>query len=137
MAAIDKKQLPIAKDTDIGGQYPPATTSHSQTVPQNVQVVLTNVQPPPKSVIEAYLLSIPPLGLLGIHHFYLKRPGWGALYLFTLGLLGMGMVADWFRMACLVKEANKRIYEGEGKLHKKLTSDAYILWLPPFGLLGE
>lgn len=46
-----------------------------------------------------------------MHYFYLNRPAWGFLYLFTLGLLGIGWLVDLFRMPCLVSEANKIIEE--------------------------
>lgn len=38
---------------------------------------------------DAYLLWFP-LGLLGFHHFYLKRPVWGVMYMLTLGLFSFG-----------------------------------------------
>ena len=34
------------------------------------------------------------LGLLGVHRFYVGKIGTGLLYLFTGGLLGFGVVAD-------------------------------------------
>ena len=118
----------------------PATISvtqqqHEQPTDRNkVKVVIASVKPSQKSVLDAYILGIP-LGFLGAHHFYLRRPGWGVLYLLTFGLLGVGWVADWFRMACLVAETNRRLV-GEKPTQRKLLSDAYILWFP-FGLIGE
>ncbi|WAR08905.1 TM2D1-like protein [Mya arenaria] len=55
---------------------------------------------------DAYLLWFP-FGLLGAHHFYLRRPLWGLLYFFTFGLMGIGWMVDGCRMHCLVKQANK------------------------------
>ena len=33
-------------------------------------------------------------GLLGLHHFYCQRIAKGVLYIFTLGLFGIGIVVD-------------------------------------------
>ena len=52
-----------------------------------------------------------PGGFLGLHHFYLERPCWGVLYLFTGGLFGVGWLVDMCRMPCLVAETNKRLTE--------------------------
>jgi len=59
-----------------------------------------------KSVCEAYILCIP-FGILGLHHFYLRRYVFGFLYFFTLGLGGVGWIVDIFRMPQLVRYANK------------------------------
>ncbi len=59
-------------------------------------------------VDDAYILALPPLGLFGAHHFYLNRPGWGFLYLFTVGLFGIGWLVDLFRIPLLVRDANLR-----------------------------
>ncbi|KAK7088166.1 uncharacterized protein [Littorina saxatilis] len=58
-----------------------------------------------KFVDDAYVLCIP-WGFTGLHHFYLRRYGWGFLYLFTFGIFGIGWLVDWFRLPCLVKEVN-------------------------------
>ena len=50
-----------------------------------------------------------PLGILGLHHFYLERPAWGTLYFFTFGLFGIGWLIDLCRMPCLVNDTNKRL----------------------------
>ncbi|KAJ8311446.1 hypothetical protein KUTeg_010801 [Tegillarca granosa] len=57
---------------------------------------------------DAYILWFP-CGLLGFHHFYLNRPGWGILYFFTFGILGIGWMIDFFRLPCLVKEYNRSL----------------------------
>ena len=61
---------------------------------------------PQKTVDDAYVLWFP-FGLLGFHHFYLERPGWGFLYAFTFGCLGIGWIVDACRMPSLVKECNR------------------------------
>jgi TM2 domain-containing membrane protein YozV len=58
------------------------------------------------SLVAAYLLLVPPLGLLGAHHFYLNDRKTGFLYMFTFGLFGLGFIADIFRLPKLVQEAN-------------------------------
>ncbi|XP_046555874.1 uncharacterized protein LOC124265126 isoform X1 [Haliotis rubra] len=89
---------------------------------------------PFKSTCTAYILGASPLGLLGLHHYYLDRPVWGILYTFTLGLLGVGWVYDWFRIPVLVKRAND-IQAMEVDKEWKHLDDIYILWFP-FGWLG-
>ncbi|XP_013400308.1 uncharacterized protein LOC106166326 [Lingula anatina] len=61
-----------------------------------------------RSVGDAYVLWLP-FGLLGWHHFYLRRPGIGLYYSFTLGGLGTGFIYDLFRMPCLVKRRNREL----------------------------
>lgn len=97
-----------------------------------------NQHPPftPKSVLEAYMLAIP-FGLLGFHHFYLHRPGFGVLYSFTFGLLGIGVVFDWVRLPYLVHEANNRLRNPRSAENEdKRLDDAYLLWFV-FGLFGK
>jgi TM2 domain-containing membrane protein YozV len=36
------------------------------------------------------------VGICGLHHFYLGRPIKGLIWLFTIGLLGVGIVWDLF-----------------------------------------
>lgn len=64
--------------------------------------------PEERHLDDAYALGFP-LGLLGFHHFYLKRPCWGVLYFCTLGMLGIGFLIDLIRMKSLVDDANRRI----------------------------
>lgn len=87
----------------------------------------------PKSIVETYILAIA-LGVLGAHHFYLRRYGFGVVYLLTFGLLGVGYVVDLFRVPYLVKDANDRIQHPKKPVKKSVT-DAYVLWMP-FGLIG-
>ena len=90
--------------------------------------------PPPKTLIEAYLLWLV-LGMVGGHHFYLRRPAYGLAYSFTLGLLGFGWLMDMFRMPSLVRDSNLK--GNNPKIaHHKSTMDAYVLWFP-LGLLGK
>ena len=63
-----------------------------------------------KHLDDAYLLWFP-FGLLGFHHFYLRRPCWGVLYLCTFGLFGIGWLIDIFRMWKMVADCNKELDE--------------------------
>ena len=54
------------------------------------------------------------LGLCGLHRFYLGRVGTGLLWLFTLGLLGVGQVIDLFRLGTMVRETNMMTAVGLG-----------------------
>ena len=47
----------------------------------------------PKSKSTALILCIL-LGYLGAHHFYVGKVGMGILYLFTMGLFGIGWIID-------------------------------------------
>jgi len=75
-----------------------------------------------------------PLGLLGFHHFYLKRYGFGLLYFFTLGVGGIGWLIDFIRMPHLVRDANRKIDRPE-EFQPITVTDAYLTWFP-LGLLG-
>ena len=60
-------------------------------------VTMQYVPASPKSWIAALLLCIF-LGGLGAHYFYVGRWGMGLLYLFTLGLFGIGWLVDIIRI---------------------------------------
>ena len=59
----------------------------------------------PKELVVAYLLWFV-LGIFGAHHFYLGKVGRGFLWLFTLGLLGVGLVIDLFTLPAQVRQVN-------------------------------
>ena len=117
---LDSQSLPTA-------QTQPQPSNSSVQAPPSIPVG-------PKKVIDAYVLAVP-LGFFGAHHFYLRRYGFGVLYLFTFGLLGCGYIFDLLRMPCLVREANARIANPSAP-RLKSKSDAYVLWFP-FGLFGK
>lgn len=58
-----------------------------------------------KSTGTAYLLWFFG-GFLGLHRFYLDRPGTGIIYLLTLGLFGLGVLADLFLIPGMVSNCN-------------------------------
>ena len=53
----------------------------------------------PKSRVAALLICVF-FGPIGIHYFYVGRIGMGVLYLFTVGLFGIGWMIDIIRIAC-------------------------------------
>ena len=57
-----------------------------------------------------YILWI--FGFLGAHRFYFGKPISGTVYLFTLGLLGIGWIADLFLMPSLERRAELRFQTG-------------------------
>ncbi len=60
---------------------------------------------PGKSVRAAYGWALP-LGLVGAHRFYLGSPATGALYAFTGGLLGIGLLVDLVTLPAQVRRLN-------------------------------
>jgi TM2 domain-containing membrane protein YozV len=46
------------------------------------------------------------LGLFGIHRFYMGKWGTGLLYLFTAGLLGIGILYDFLTLNSQISELN-------------------------------
>lgn len=94
------------------------------------------VQKKRASLSDAYLLAFF-LGLFGAHYFYLRRPRWGFLYLFTFGLLGVGWLIDLFRLQFLVSRFNEDTSEqNQDEANKKRLDDAYVLWFLG-GFLGR
>lgn len=59
------------------------------------QEALYRMQKSPKRRWAAFFLCLF-LGVFGAHKFYVRKYGAGVLYLFTFGLLGMGVVFDLF-----------------------------------------
>jgi TM2 domain-containing membrane protein YozV len=70
------------------------------------------------------------LGFTGAHRFYYGRPITGTLWFFTLGLLGVGWIADAFFIPWMDKAADRTYVEG--------TYNYNIAWglLTFFGVLG-
>ncbi len=60
-----------------------------------------------KSGFTAFILwALGFVGLCGLHRFYVGRPLTGLLWLFTLGLLGLGQLFDLFFLGSMVRQAN-------------------------------
>jgi len=67
----------------------------------------------PKEVWIAYLLCFP-LGILGIHKFYLRQPVWGVVYFFTGGLIIVGWLYDLVTLVDQVDTYNEKLYDNSG-----------------------
>lgn len=83
-----------------------------------------------KNKTTAYLLLAAGLfGLCGLHRFYLGKVGTGLIWLFTLGLLGVGQIIDVFTLGGQVDEVNaKRGYmQGGGQANTQKSSQNVVV----------
>lgn len=90
-------------------EAPPSTAQPQTTVPQQPQIVINQAYPaqnpqssqtvtaPLKDKWVAFILCLL-FGILGVHYFYVGKAGIGILYLFTLGLFGIGWIVDIIRI---------------------------------------
>jgi len=62
-----------------------------------------------KNLLVAYILWLL-LGIFGAHHFYLRRPLMGVLYLCTAGLFVIGWLIDLFTLPQQVDEYNEQYH---------------------------
>lgn len=62
------------------------------------------------SIVIGYLAWI--FGFMGCHRFYYGKPVTGTLWFFTLGLLGVGWIIDFFLIPAMDREADWRYEEG-------------------------
>lgn len=103
---------------------------------QPVMFVRSSLRKKASTLLTAYLLWLPPLGLLGFHRFYLGRTSVGLLYSLTLGFFGLGWLADLFLMPDMVRRSRHTgaafaADEGEA------LGTAYLLWVIPWlGIFG-
>lgn len=63
------------------------------------------------SKVIGYVLWI--FGFLGAHRFYYGKPATGTIWLFTLGLLGIGWLVDFFLIPSMDREADLRFHSGQ------------------------
>ncbi len=81
------------------------------------------------SLLVGYLLWI--FGFLGAHRFYFGCPISGTIYLFTLGLLGIGWLIDLFSMPRLEVQADRSF--ADGPINYTVTW-VLLVFLGPLGL---
>lgn len=93
---VEKKAAePTAYATNISQQpIQPQIVINNQ--PQNNMGFIPGVSK--KSKMTALLLCIF-VGYLGVHKFYVGKVGVGLIYLFTMGLFGIGWIVDIIRIA--------------------------------------
>ena len=63
------------------------------------------------SKVIGYVLWI--FGFLGAHRFYYGKPVTGTIWLFTLGLFGIGWLIDLFLIPAMDREADFRFHSGQ------------------------
>ena len=66
-----------------------------------------------RSVWVTYLLAIP-FGIFGFHKFYLRQNLMGCIYLFSLGLFGLGWLYDLFTIPSQVRTFNRELQHTDG-----------------------
>lgn len=62
------------------------------------------------SLLIGYLTWI--FGFMGAHRFYFGKPISGTIYFFSLGLLGIGWVVDFFLIPGMNEQADRRFKDG-------------------------
>jgi TM2 domain-containing membrane protein YozV len=93
-----------------------------------------------KSKTTAYILWCGGFfGLCGLHRFYIGKVGTGLLWLFTLGLLGIGQLIDLFTLGGQVDEVNvKRGYGPAGQSNtQKSNQNVVVNVQAPSGSSGD
>ena len=86
----------------------------------------------------AYLLWMGwPLGLAGLHRFYLGKPVSGFLYLITWGFFGIGQIIDLFRLPSLVRRENLKLLKEEAEMLQAMPASAGALSAIGGGLSAE
>lgn len=62
------------------------------------------------SLLIGYLTWI--FGFMGAHRFYFGKPISGTVYFFSLGLLGIGWIVDFFLIPGMNRQADRRFKDG-------------------------
>jgi hypothetical protein len=70
------------------------------------------------------------LGILGVHRFYLGRTWSGVLFLFSLGIFGIGWIVDAFLIPQMVEEENLLGDEPYGQITGYVPSPTPIVVQP-------
>lgn len=105
--------------------YPPVKHWPSKQPVKFVSVI----HPDTHSKVVGYLLWLF-LGFTGAHRFYYGRQISGAIWFFTLGLLGIGWLIDLFLIPSMDREADYRFQPGATDYNLTWA----LLWI--FGLFG-
>eukprot|EP01102_Stenamoeba_stenopodia_P006878 TRINITY_DN1920_c0_g1_i3.p1 TRINITY_DN1920_c0_g1~~TRINITY_DN1920_c0_g1_i3.p1 ORF type:complete len:336 (+),score=46.58 TRINITY_DN1920_c0_g1_i3:1089-2096(+) len=89
-----------------------------------------------KSLLVAYLLALPPLGLFGLHRLYLGQYWHFFTYVFTGGNFGLGWIVDFIFLSSIVSKNNETLHAENPSKADKTFINTFVLWLPPAGLFG-
>ncbi len=109
---------------------------HLGPAEQPVRIMRRPLPPRLGSLLAAYLLWLPPLGILGFHRFYLGRTATGLLYAITAGFFGIGWLADIFMIPEMVQRSRRNGAQYAADEGEALGT-AYLLWIVPWlGILG-
>ena len=98
-AQIDDEAIICPKCGCSTANYDQPDTQQQSQVQVNVSYGANTRPVSPRSRTVALVLAIF-LGVLGVHRFYLGKVGTGLLWLFTLGLSGIGWIVDIITIAC-------------------------------------
>ena len=95
------------------GPYQPQPSNSPSPAQYQYQQGFARPPRPLKDVGVAYLMMLFTLvGICGIQHFYMGKVGRGLLWLFTFGLLGVGVMVDLFTLPSQVRQVNAQIASG-------------------------
>ncbi|MBW7874581.1 MAG: TM2 domain-containing protein [Candidatus Cloacimonetes bacterium] len=81
--------------------------------------------PGKKDTLIAYILLFPPMGMLGLHKFYLGQPIWGLLYFFTGAFSGLGIIYDLLKIPEQVEQANALLNYRDAPQRGELYDSVY------------
>ena len=92
--------------------YPPSQVQQRPHIPfdptRNNSVMIGE-----RNIVTAYLLCIC-FGYFGAHRFYLGHTTMGLVYIFTVGLFGLGWLMDLIILPDLVRDRNRRYVPSGG-----------------------
>jgi TM2 domain-containing membrane protein YozV len=90
-----------------------------------------------KSLLLAYLLALPPVGLFGAHRLYLGHEQHFVWYSLTFGNCFFGWIIDLLFLPKIVEIKNESLHVANSKdMEKRYFINTLVLWFPIAGILG-